>query len=63
MARDKLDKEINIIDIVKSWRYFDSAIRFLLDERKRLDLKERSRYLMVDPDPDEEKQEKRECSK
>ena len=58
MARHKLDKEVNIIEIVKSWRYFDSAFRFLLDERKRLDLKERSRYLVVDPDPDEEKEKK-----
>lgn len=58
MARDKLDKEVNIIEIVKSWRYFDSAFRFLLDERKRLDLKERTRYLTVDPDPDEEKEKK-----
>ena len=55
MARTKLDKEVNIIEIVKSWRYFESAIKFLLSEKKRLDLKERSRYLTVDPDPDEQK--------
>ena len=55
LARAKLDKEVNIIEIVKSWRYFESAIRFLLTERKRLDLKERSRYLTVDPDFDTEK--------
>ena len=45
MARDKLDKEINIVEIVKSWRYFESALRYLLPERQRLDLKERSRYI------------------
>lgn len=29
-AREKLDKEINIIEMVKAWRYFEKAIRFLL---------------------------------
>ena len=62
IAREKLDKEVNIIEIVKSWRYFDSAFRVLLDERKRLDLKERARYLTVEPDPDEESQKKKEFS-
>ena len=56
-AREKLDKEINIIEMVKAWRYFDRAIRFLLPLQKRLDFKERSRYLAVDPDPDEVKEE------
>ena len=50
MAREKLDKEINILDIVKSWRYFDSALRFLLPEGKRMDLKERARYIAINPD-------------
>ena len=51
-ARDKLDKEINIIEIVKSWRYYEQAIRYLLPEAQRLDLKARSRYEAVDPDLD-----------
>ena len=59
MARDKLDKEINIVEIVKSWRYFEQAIRYLLPERQRLDFKERSRYISIDPDPDEKKEEKK----
>lgn len=44
MAREKLNKEINIIEIVKSWRYYESALHHLLPEKKRLDLKARSRY-------------------
>ena len=44
MAREKLHKEINIIEIVKSWRYYESALHHLLPEKKRLDFKERSRY-------------------
>lgn len=45
MARDKLETEINIIEIVKSWRYFENAFKELLPEGKRIDLKERSRYI------------------
>ena len=60
MARDKLDKEINIIEIVKSWRYFELAIKSLLEERKRIDLKEKSRYIAINPDlADEQIQEKK----
>ena len=45
MAREKLNKEINIIEIVKDWRYFKTALNSLIvDEKKRYDLKERSRY-------------------
>ena len=54
LARAKLYKEVNIIEIVKSWRYFQRAIRFLLTENKSLDLKERARYITVDPDLDTE---------
>lgn len=60
MAREKLFKEINIVEIVKSWRYFDLAIKSLLDERQRIDFKEKSRYIAIDPDPaDEETQQKK----
>ena len=51
MARDKLDKEINVIEIVKSWRYFELAVKYLLEERKRIDFKEKSRYIAINPDP------------
>lgn len=53
MAREKLNKEINIIEIVKSWRYFELAIKSLLDERQRIDFKEKSRYIAIDPDPED----------
>lgn len=33
MAREKLDKEINIIEIVKSWRYLENAVRSLLTDK------------------------------
>ncbi len=54
-AREKLDDEINIIEIVKSWRYFDRAIHFLLTDKQRRHFKERSRYIAIDPDPKSEK--------
>ena len=50
MAREKLCREINIIEIVKSWRYFENAFNYLIPEKKRLSLKEYSRYLSIDPD-------------
>ena len=52
MARNKLNKEINIIEIVKSWRYFERALHHLLPENKRLDFKEKSRYIAINPDPE-----------
>ena len=48
--------EINIIEIVKSWRYYESALRYLLPEKQRLDFKERSRYIAIDPDEDAKSQ-------
>ena len=52
IAREKLNKEINIIEIVKSWRYFNKALNHLLPEKQRLDFKERTRYFTINPDPD-----------
>ena len=45
-------KEINIIEIVKSRRFFNQALKFLLSKKKRMELKERSRYISIDPDSD-----------
>ena len=49
-----MDKEIDIIEMIKSRRFFKMAIRKLLSHKDRLDLKERSRYIMIDPDSDED---------
>ena len=45
-----MNKEIDIIEMVKSRRYFKMALRYLLPAKVRMDLKERSRYISVDPD-------------
>ncbi len=50
MGRSMLEKETNIIEIVKSRRYLSEAIRLLLSKEQRKELKERSRYLIVNPD-------------
>ena len=49
-AREKLNKEVNIIEIVKSWRYYERCLKYLLPEKTRMDFKERSRYITISPD-------------
>ena len=49
-----MDKEIDIIEMIKSRRFFKLALRELLPAKKRMELKEKSRYIMVDPDNDSE---------
>jgi len=45
--------ETNIIEIIKSRRYFAKAFKALLTKRQRLQMKEKSRYLYIDPDKKE----------
>ena len=49
LGRDKLEKESNIIEIIKSRRYFNASLKILLSKRQRMRLKERTRYLHVNP--------------
>ena len=49
IAQDCLDKEINIVEMIKSRRYFESAIKFLLTEKQRMDMKQKARYIAIDP--------------
>ena len=49
-ARGQLLEEINIIEIIKSRRFFQKALKVLLTKKKRLELKERSRYISINPD-------------
>jgi len=50
-----MQKETNIIEIVKSRRYFNAALRFLLTKKQRMKLKERGRYTVVNPDLQQER--------
>lgn len=49
-ARSQLLQEINIIEIIKSRRFFKKALKVLLSKKKRYELKERSRYISINPD-------------
>ena len=49
-----MDKEIDIIEIIKSRRFFKMAMRKLLSDKDRMDLKERSRYILIDPNSGED---------
>ena len=48
--------------MVKSWRYYVSALHHLLSEKQRLDFKERSRYNLINPDQDESKLESKKAT-
>ena len=52
-----MNQEIDIIEMIKSRRYFKLALRELLPSKVRMDLKQRSRYLLIDPDKEQEDQE------
>ena len=52
MATTHLDTETNIVKIVKSRRYFKAALKMLLSREKRKQLKEKSRYISIDPSSD-----------
>ena len=50
-----MQRETNIIEIVKSRRYFNAALRFLLTKKQRMKLKERGRYTVVNPELQQER--------
>ena len=51
-AREQILKETNIVEIIKKLRYVTDALRYLLPESKRFEIKERNRYVQIDPDSD-----------
>ena len=53
-AITEMDQEIDIIEMIKSRRFYKMAFRKLLSDKERMDLKERSRYIMIDPDSGED---------
>ena len=48
IGRDKLEREINVIEIIKSRRYFKAALKILLTRKQRDRLMEKTRYLHID---------------
>ena len=58
-ARKELELETNIIEIIKSKRYTEKALHHLLQEKKRFEFKEKSRYIAIDPDEKREEKVKK----
>ena len=52
-AREKLEKELNVIELIKSRRYFAKALKMLVPAETRLRLREQTRYLLIDPESDD----------
>ena len=49
MGREKYEEETNIIEITRQRRYFNMAFKLLLTKRQRKRLRERSKYLLLNP--------------
>ena len=49
-----MELEINIVEIVKSRRYIHKALNMLIPEEKRLELKQMSEIIKIDPSDDNE---------
>ena len=48
-----MNKEIDIIELIKSRRFLKIAIKKLLSDQFRMKLKQRSRYECIDPDKEQ----------
>ena len=49
-AREKLNEELNVVQIIKSWRYMERALAKLLTDKDKLRMKEKARYVVIDPE-------------
>ena len=50
MAREALQQELNIIEIVKAQRLLKVALKHLLQPEKLSEFKRSTRYKIIDPD-------------
>lgn len=50
IARKTMEQETDIIELMKTLRFVKMAFRHLIPANLRMDFKERSRYLCIDPD-------------
>ena len=56
-ARKKLAKETNIIEIIRSRRFFSYALKQLIPKPELLSLRKKFKYLTIDPEaPTSEKE-------
>ena len=54
-----MNKEINLIEMVKAQRYFTSALKMLLSRERRLSMIEQSRNLIVSSDNETSEKEQK----
>ena len=45
-----MDEEINIVEIIKSLRYFNMAMRLLLTKSQQSEIKDKSRFVIINVD-------------
>ena len=53
-AKRAMVNEVDIMNFIKSRRYFHMALRYLLPRQVREELKQLSHYVVIDPDGEEE---------
>ena len=53
LGRSRLEKESNIIEMIKTRRYLNASMKLLLSRRQRDRMKERTRYLLLNPEKSE----------
>ena len=49
-AIEAMNFEIDIIEMIKKGRYVNMALKLLLTSEQRMNLKQKSRYICIDPD-------------
>ena len=52
-----MEQELCIIEFIKKQRYLSKAIKRLLSPKERLELKEKTRYFVIDPEKDSDEEE------
>jgi len=52
-ARTKLEKEIDVIEIIRMRRYLKAAMKLLLSPEQVLSLKSQCKFMGIDPDKDD----------
>ena len=49
-ALDEMEVEIDVVEWIKNRRFINIALKKLLTKKERMEIKERVRYIMIDPD-------------
>ena len=52
-ARTKLEKEIDVIEIIRMRRYLKAAMKLLLSPKQVISLKNQCKFMGIDPDRDD----------